>query len=144
KQSAGKFKDLKQKRQKMIRTYYKDIIEGLKHEKYSDIAKKYENLSKRMARRNDYDTSSLMILLSVLSRIKAKEKLSDIKSNINTLLGSLGIVKKILEENFEIKVSYFIIDALSTNFKPIQSELQEILSNLPLLDEENALINLIN
>ncbi len=136
-----KFKELKEKRQKMIRAYYKDILDDLKNEKFLDAATKYEKLSKRMARRNDFDNSSLMILLSILSRIRAKEKLTDIKSNINSLLGSLGIVKKILIENFEIKVSYFIIDALSTNYQTIESELNEILNGLPLLDGESALIN---
>jgi len=97
-----------------------------------------------MARRNDFDSSSLMILLSVLSRIQAKEKLTDIKTNLNSLLGSLGIVKKILIENFEIKVAYFIIDSLSTNNNSIQSEMNEILNGLPLLDEERSLINLFN
>ena len=136
-----KFKELKEKRQKMIRAYYKDILDDLKNEKFLDAATKYEKLSKRMARRNDFDNSSLMILLSILSRIRAKEKLTDIKSNINSLLGSLGIVKKILIENFEIKVSYFIIDALSTNYQTIESEMNEILNGLPLLDGESALIN---
>ncbi len=139
-----KFKDLKEKRQKMIRAYYKDIFDDLKNKKFLDVAAKYEKLSKRMARRNDFDSSSLMILLSVLSRIQAKEKLTDIKSNINSLLGSLGIVKKILDENFEIKVAYFIIDALSTNYNSIQSELNKVLNGLPLLDEESSLINVFN
>ena len=108
--------------------------------KFQDAAAKYEKLSKRMARRNDFDSSSLMILLSILSKIQAKEKLADIKSNMNSLLGSLGIVKKILIENFEIKVAYFIIDALSTNYVVIKSELNEIVNGLPLLDEESSLI----
>ncbi len=137
-----KFKDLKEKRQKMIRAYYKDIFDDLNNKKFLDAAGKYEKLSKRMARRNDFDSSSLMILLSALSRIQAKENLTDIKSNIDSLLSSLGIVKKILLENFEIKVLYFIIDALSTKYSAIQPELNEILNGLPLLDEESSLINL--
>jgi hypothetical protein len=142
--NTGKFKDLKEKRHKMIRAYYKDILEDLKNKKFKDVVNKYEKLSKRMARRNDFDSSSLMILLSVLSQIQAKEKLTDIKSNINALLGSLGIVKKILIENFEIKVAYFIIDALSTNYTSIKSELNEIINGLPLLDEESSLIDIFN
>jgi len=142
--NTEKFKDLKEKRHKMIRAYYKDILDDLKNKKFQEAADKYEKLSKRMARRNDFDSSSLMILLSVLSRIQAKEKLADIKSKINSLLGSLGIVKKILIENFEIKVVYFIIDALSTNYVSIKTELNEIINGLPLLDDEISLIDLFN
>ena len=128
----------------MIRAYYKDILDDLNKKKFQDASVKYEKLSKRMARRNDFDSSSLMILLSILSKIQAKEKLVDIKSNMNSLLGSLGIVKKILIENFEIKVAYFIIDALSTNYSVIESELNEIINGLPLLDEERSLIDIFN
>ncbi len=139
-----KYEDLKGKRQKMIRAYYKDILDDLNNKKFQDAAAKYEKLSKRMARRNDFDSASLMILLSIFSKIQAKEQLADVKSNMNSLLDSLGIVKKILIENFEIKVAYFIIDALSTNYIVIKSELNEIVNGLPLLDEESSLIDLFN
>jgi hypothetical protein len=95
-----------------------------------------------MARRNDYDLGSLMVLFSTLCRIKLKQPLDQIKNNINEVLKSLGIVEKILTESFGVKLSYFVLDALNSQNESIKQSLKNILRQIPYLDEEYNLLQL--
>ncbi len=141
----GNFTQLMKKREKTVRTYYKDIIENLqKGEKgnFQDASKMYIKLSKRMARRNDFDSASLMILLSTLSNIQAKIPLSEIQSQLDQVLNGLGLVRKILEDYFGIKLAFFTLDMLSGKNESIKPYLENMFNQLPLLEAEKQLIHL--
>jgi hypothetical protein len=134
------YSELLAKREKMVRTYYSDIFTELKTKNFDKATAKYVKLSKRMARRNDYETSSLMILLSILTQLKQKISPNEVKDSLNKLLDSLGIVKKILIESFGIKVAFFLIDTLLANSDSIKYHLQDLLRNMPFLKEEQGLL----
>ena len=92
-----------------------------------------------MARRKDFNSSSLMILLAVLALIKDKIPINEVKSKLNKLLGNLGLVKKILDDHFGLKISNFIIDTLETKNNFVRSPIGNILGLLPILDPERIL-----
>ncbi len=134
--------ELKEKRNSMINTYYHDIVECLNSEDYSSASIKYEKLGKRMARRNDFNSASLMFLLSVLSRLKEKQNLVDIKENLDSSLNKLGIVKKILNDHFGIKIVRIMFDIFESADKSLKEKIRNVLVFLPLLDNERKLINI--
>lgn len=140
KNKSTEFARMEQKRSKMVRTYYSNIFQDLSVEKYQDAKDKYIKLAKRMARRNDFETASMMILFAGLAENQAKIPLKQIKSNLDELMNSLGIVKNILFEQLGIKVIYFLIDALNYQDLVIKEKINEILKLLPILEEEKVLI----
>jgi hypothetical protein len=131
---------LKEKREKLVRMYFSDIFNDLSEDKFIEAAQKYVTLSKRMARRNDYDQASLMVLLAVLSQTKAGKPIGDIKKELDENLQSLGIVKKILDESFGIKLALFLLDALQSNSDSIRSHLRDLLILLPILENEKKIV----
>ncbi|MHA1520368.1 MAG: hypothetical protein ACTSRK_09310 [Promethearchaeota archaeon] len=148
-QDISKLKDdfaqLMKKREKTVRTYYKDIIAKLqKGDKgnFQEASKMYIKLSKRMARRNDFDSASLMILLSTLSNIQAKMPMSEIQSELDKVLNGLGLVRKILEDYFGIKLAFFTLDMLNGKNESIKPYLVNMFNQLPLLEAEKQLIHL--
>ncbi|MHA1601541.1 MAG: hypothetical protein ACTSUI_00890, partial [Promethearchaeota archaeon] len=138
---SDKLSDLKEKRNKMIRTYYKSILDNIGKGEYEKCSLEYIKLAKRMARRNDFDASSLMLLLSVLSKIKAKIPLPEIQSDLENLLNTLGIIKKILDDYFGVKLSFFSIDCLKSADPMCKEDLKDLLSEMPLLNDELELLN---
>ena len=138
---ANDFSTIMQKRKKMIRTYYQDIFNLLEQKKYSEASIKYIKLSKRMARRNDYNTASLMILLSAFCLIQNKQPLTEIQAQLDKVMNSLGLVKKILEDYFGVKLAFFTLDVMRSSNENIQSYLISILQRLPLLPQEKSLLS---
>ncbi len=139
KANQNEFINIKEKRSKMIRTYYAEIFQSLIEKKYENASKMYLRLAKRMARRNDYVTSSLMILCSILVQNQLKISLKNTKSQLDEFLSKLGIIKNILYDQIGVKVSYFLIDALGYKEEVIEQKILEILSLLPFLDEEKMI-----
>ncbi len=134
---------LKEKREKMIRTYYADILEDLQKQNFNAAADKYFNLAKRMARRNDYDTSSFMVFLAILCFIKTKIPNQNIKANLESFYSNLGIVKKILDDSIGLKVAHFLLDTMESHTLSniqISDTISRIFSILPILDGEQILI----
>lgn len=78
----------------MIRTYYQEIFSDLSKNRYKEAFQKYIKLSKRMARRNDYTSASLMIFLSTLCLIHENKPVSEIQTQLDEVLNGLGLVKK--------------------------------------------------
>ena len=138
----SKFQELVHKRNSMVNSYYKDIITYLNAESYLEAASEYEKLGKRMARRNDFNAASLMLLLSLLSRLKHSQSLIETKDALDTVLGKLGIVKKILDDHFGVKIAYFVLDVLKSRNEGLKTNIKEILHLLPLLPNELTLLNL--
>ena len=130
------------KREKTVRTYYKDILENLQKGNFQAVSTMYINLSKRMARRNDFDTASLMILLSVLAKFHINTPISEIQSQLEVDLNSLGLVKKILEDYFGVKLAYFTLDVMNGKNEGIKPYLENMFNQLPLLEDEKQLIHL--
>ncbi len=136
------FTDLLHKRESMVNSYYKDILVYLTSESYLEASQEYEKLGKRIARRNDFNAASLMLLLSVLSRLKGSQSLLETKNALDTVLGKLGIVKKILDDHFGVKLAYFILDVLKSKNENILGNIVNVLQLLPLLADEKVLITL--
>ncbi|UYP47553.1 hypothetical protein NEF87_003838 [Candidatus Lokiarchaeum ossiferum] len=136
------FAELLHKRNSMVNSYYKDIISYLTAESYLEAATEYEKLGKRMARRNDFNAASLMLLLSLLSRLKHKQSVNEITVALDTVLGKLGIVKKILDDHFGVKIAYFVLDVLKSKNENLKTNIRNLLQLLPLLSAEKVLVQL--
>jgi hypothetical protein len=133
------FDDLAKKRELGKRTYYEEIFIEFKNQNYLEAADKYIKLAKRMARRNDYELAAIMFFLSTLCNIKANIKFIEIKNKIDQELTSLGLVKKILDDTFGVKIAFFILDALKIDDPSIKINLKSIFLALPILAEEQFL-----
>ena len=124
----------------MIRTYYQDIFEALETDAYDKAADSYVRLAKRMARRNDYNSASFMLLLMVLTQNASGLSIQENKTSLNKILDKMGIVKKILVEHFGIKIAYFVLDSLQSKDPEILQKGKNILGYLPFLQPEKKLI----
>ena len=95
---ARKDKDIRFKRRKVMRKrYYSTVLELMEEKKYEAAAIEYLQLTNRHLKKNDFETSSLMILLYGLSLLKAGESLKLIKKKTTDFLNSLGVNKKLIE-----------------------------------------------
>jgi hypothetical protein len=135
----SEFDDMLRKRELGKRTYFTEIFSDLSSDNYTSAAEKYFNLAKRMARRDDFEQAGLMIFLASLCLIKLNRPFLEIKNQIENVLNSLGLVKKILEETFGIKTSLLFLDALKISDPSIGSCIQSIIHKMPLLAEEQKL-----
>ncbi|MCK5346740.1 MAG: hypothetical protein KAR20_25200, partial [Candidatus Heimdallarchaeota archaeon] len=136
------FTELKKKRSKMIRTYYQGIVDNLQQAQFMSAAKQYIKLAKRMARRRDFESSSLMVLLSLLARLKGNQTTAEVKTQIDSVLNKLGIVEKILNDQFSVKLGSLTLDILNSRNPTMLHHLEEMLSCLPLLPQEAVLTKL--
>jgi hypothetical protein len=136
------FAILKEKRGKMVRTYYQEILENLQAENFMGAANRYMKLAKRMARRNDFEASSLMVLLSLLARLRGKVSPTESKAQIDLVLNKLGIVEKILNDQFAVKLGNLIVDIINNRNQTLINHLEDILACLPLLPQETSLAKL--
>ncbi|WP_457559727.1 hypothetical protein [Candidatus Harpocratesius sp.] len=139
---SNEFSLLLKKREKMIRTYYQEIFDDLSKNLFKEAFQKYIKLSKRMARRNDYTSASLMIFLSTLCLIHENKPISEIQTQLDEVLNGLGLVKKILEDHFGVKLAFFTLDVLQSNNSEIKTYLRNIFEKLPLLPSEKQLIKI--
>src|SRR6056297_3231969 len=62
--------------------------------------------------------------------VKSQIGLDDIKNNIDSLLKSLGHVRKILDDTIGVKISNFLLDVKKINDASIQNHLNDILSRM--------------
>ncbi len=134
--------DFLKKRKAMRRRYYSDIIDLLKSKNFKEVATKYSDLAKTIAKRKDLETSSFLMLLHGLSLLKTGESIKLIKDNINEFLDSLGLNKKLVKDTFYIMVILFLVDVKLNNLDKFISKIKEILEILPLFEEEKELIEL--
>jgi hypothetical protein len=130
------------KRKPMRKRYYSPILDLLEAKKFKDASEKYLELAYSFLKRNDLETSSLMIILYGLSLIKSGETLKLIKNNINVYLNSLGVNKKVVEETFYIILVLFLIDVKLYNFHQFSLKIKQMLELLPLFEEEKVLIEI--
>jgi len=73
----------------MRKRYYLDILGLLEMQEFKKAGKQYFDLALKISKRQDYNTSSLLILLHGLSLLKAGEPLQLIRDNVNNFLNSL-------------------------------------------------------
>lgn len=139
---SDEFSKLYTKRQQMVRTYYQEILDEIQHESFQNASAKYIKLLKRMARRKDFNSASLMVLLSTLCKIHAKVPLNEIQTQLEEILNGLGLVKKILDDYFGVKLAKFTLDMLNGSNESIKPYLESIFVQLPLLEKEKRLIHL--
>jgi len=141
--AARKDKEMKfMKRKPMRKRYYSPILDMLDSQNYEKAAIKYLELANILLKRNDLETSSLMVNLHGLALLKVGESISVIKNNINDYLNSLGVNKKVIEETFYIMLILFLIDIKLYNFQKYLPKIKEMLDTLPLFEEENFLIDI--
>ena len=133
------------KRKAMKRIYYNPILSFLKEGYLKAAGKKYLELSNAFTNKNEFDTASIMILLHGLALMKAGESLIDIQENMNSFLKSLGLNRKLVEDIFYIRCLQFIIKVkLNNKDKKYLPQVKEMLKYLPLLEEEQILIEFDN
>jgi len=130
------------KRKPMRKRYYSPIIELLESKKLKESADEYLKLAFDFSKRKDLETSSLMVLLHGSALLKEGESLKSIKNNIIDYLNSLGVNKKLVEETFCIMLIMFLIDVKLYNFDIFLPKIKEMLSILPLFEEEKILIDI--
>ncbi len=127
-------------RNAMRKRYYSDILKLLGSHNFKDASVMYYDLATRIAKRKDFKTSSLLILLHGLVLIKVGEHIKSIKKNINEFLDGLGLNKKYVKETYYIMVILFIIDVKLNNLDRDRLKINKILEILPLFEEEKELI----
>ncbi len=130
------------RRTPMKRRYYLPILELLEIKNFKNAGEKYLELAFTLTRRNDLETSSLMMLLHGLTFLKSGEPLKSIKNNLNNYLNSLGVNKKLVEETFYIMLILFLIEVKIYNFDKYLHKIKEMLEILPLFEEERVLIEI--
>lgn len=128
------------KRKAMRKRYYLDILDLLEKKEFEEAGKHYFDLAYTISKRQDYNTSSLLILLHGLSLLKAGESLQLIKDNMNSFLKQLGASKKLVEETFYIQLILFLIDVKLYKLDKYLPRINTMLELLPLFEEEKELI----
>ncbi len=132
--------DFYNKRKAMRKRYYFDVLGLLEIKEFKKAGKKYFDLAIKISKRQDYNTSSLLILLHGLSLLKAGESIQLIRDNVNNFLNSLGINRKLVEDTLYILLILFLIDVKSYKMDKFLPKINEMLEILPLFEEEKELI----
>ncbi|MFX0043497.1 MAG: hypothetical protein ACFE8L_11350, partial [Candidatus Hodarchaeota archaeon] len=134
--------DFYNKRKAMRKRYYLDVLGLLEMQEFKKAGKQYFDLAFKISKRQDYNTSSLLILLHGLSLLKAGETIPLIRDNMNNFLDSLGINRKLVEETFYISLILIILDVKLYKMEEFLPKFNEMLEILPLFEEEKELISL--
>ncbi|MFX1320398.1 MAG: hypothetical protein ACFFAQ_02030 [Promethearchaeota archaeon] len=130
------------KRKAMRKRYYLDVLSLLEIKEFKKAGKTYFDLAITISKRQDYNTSSLLILLHGLSLLKAGESIQLIRDNVNNFLNSLGINRKLVEDTFYILLILFLLDVKLYKMERFLPKINEMLEILPLFEEEKELISL--
>ncbi len=130
------------KRKAMKRRYYEEILTLVRDKSYGEAALKFRDLAINFSRRKDFKTSAFLMLLQGLALFKENESPKDIKVKIKDFLNTMGVSKKLVEDTFDISLLFFIIDAKINNQEKFLPEIREMLSILPLFEEEKELIDI--
>ena len=134
--------EFQKQRNPMKKRYYKDVIPLLFIKSYKKAGLEYFSLAQSLAKRRDFRTSTLMILLQGLAYLKAEEPIKTIRSIIKSYLDSLGLNKKLVEDTYYILCIDFILDVISYKIDKYLSKIKDLLVILPLFEEEKDLIDL--
>ncbi|MHA1459335.1 MAG: hypothetical protein ACTSQR_06705, partial [Promethearchaeota archaeon] len=129
------------KRNFMKNRIYIDVVTLLEKNSFKDAGMEYLKLAYTLSKRKNFESSSLMMLLHGLALLIAKERLKEIKININSYLTSLGLNKKYLEDTYPIRCLEFLLNVISHNVEKYLPTIKEILEILPLFEEEKKLID---
>jgi len=129
------------KRNFMKNRIYTDVITLLENNSFKDAGIEYLKLAYTLSKRKNFESSSLMVLLHGLALLIAKKPLKEIRININSYLTSLGLNKKLLEDTYPIRCIDFLLNVISHNVEKFLPTIREILSILPLFEEEKILID---
>ncbi len=124
------------KRNAMRRRYYDDIITSLENKEYNEAAEKYYILAKETAKRKDFNTSTLSILLYGLSSLSLNIPDEKIESRIEEYLDNLGLNKPLVKDTYEISLILSIIKTKQMNITKYDSQIKKMIEILPLFDEE--------
>ncbi|MBN1801275.1 MAG: hypothetical protein JW891_07195, partial [Candidatus Lokiarchaeota archaeon] len=129
-------KSLLEKRTAMRRHYYDDVLLLLKRKEFQQANKKYLQIAEKISKRNDFKTSSLLVLLFVLTSLKAENSIEDIENKIEVYLNSLGLNKPLVKETYEISLVLFILEVFKRKLTGYIQKIKELLEVLPLFMEE--------
>ena len=129
------------KRTLMKNRIYSDVVKLLEESAFKNAGAEYLKLAYITSKRNDFEISSLMVLLHGLALITAEKPLNEVKFNIKSYLNSLGLNKKLLEDTYSIRCIEFIIDIISHNVEKYLPSIQKILEIQPFFEEEKTLID---
>ncbi len=130
------FQEVYKKRNALKKRYYNELLSLLENDKYREAADKYYELVNIFSKRKDYENSTLLLLLHVLSLIRTKSSLNEIKNVTQDYLNTLGTSKAIVSEIFQFDILLLIIDVFSNKYNKFIPKINEMLENLPLFEEE--------
>jgi hypothetical protein len=134
--------DFYNKRRAMRKRYYLEVLNLLAIKEFKEAGNKYFDLATTISKRQDYNTSSLLILFHGLSLLKAGESIQLIRKNVNRFLNNLGANKKLVEETFYIQLILFLIDVKLYKMDKYLPKINEMLEILPIFEEEKELISI--
>ncbi|MHA2288164.1 MAG: hypothetical protein ACXABG_05205, partial [Promethearchaeota archaeon] len=129
-------------RNAMKKRYYKELITFLEINSLKEVGSEYYRLAESIAKRRDFRTSSLMLLMHGITLIKTNESLQKIRSNIRKYLDSLGLNKKLVEDTYYVLCLDFILDVKSHSLNNYLTKIKDLLEILPLFEEEKQLIEI--
>ncbi len=135
--------DFLTRRNPMRKRYYQNVIDSLSMKSFKEAGDEYFKLAQSMANRKDLQTASLMMLLHGLCFLKGNQSLYTIQLNISSLLDSLGLNKRLIQETFYIRCIRIILEAKINKMDKYLQQIQDLLDVLPLFEEERELITII-
>ncbi|MFX0058579.1 MAG: hypothetical protein ACFE8J_09810 [Candidatus Heimdallarchaeota archaeon] len=130
------------KRSAMKRLLYKEVLTLLENNQFKVAGEKYLELAKSMSRRQDFQISSLLLLLHGLALLKAGVLTVLIRTNINEVLNSLGLNKKLVEDTYFIRCIIFILDVILYKIEKFSPKIRDLLEILPLFEQEKIFIDI--
>ncbi len=130
------------KRKAMKRRYYQEPFSLLKGDQFEKAGEKYLELANSFFNRKDTLTGALMLLFYGLVLIKTDTDIEQIKLDVENKISNLSANRNIIEDIIFIMLLHLIIDIKLYNLKDHDKDVEEILKNIPILEEERVLIDI--
>lgn len=140
KASKEEFEVLLKKRRVMRKRYYENLLTDLGKVSFKMVANQYIELFEKFIARKDYITSSLLLTLYGLALMKTNISITDLKRKFEKFLENLGAIRQFVEESFFVKVLQFLLEVKANKLNKFDLNIKRFLNALPLLTEEEVLI----
>lgn len=134
--------DILNKRTALKRILYRDVLNLLENKSFQEAGENYLELAKSMSRRKDFQIGSLMLLFHGLALLKVEVSIEKIVANIEEVLNSLGLNKKLVEDTYYIRCMKFILDIKAHKIEKYLLQIEGLLEILPHFDQEKELLDI--
>ena len=141
--TKGTLEDSFRTRTALKRMVYRKVLEMVANKEWENASKEYFELAiKQIAKRGDYTTASILILLGTLCLFKLSSPNSTIEAYLNNYMGKIGHANTIIEATYAVKLLKLLIDAKSIANSAIFNEAWNLLQIIPVFDEEKILFEI--